>query len=314
MPDERQPAGIAFALRDPWRWPAFSGLARLGEALAYGAVFLPEIDGRDTFAALTGLAAETDRLGLATGVVPMTSRRTRTTAMGAATVHERSGGRAILGLGTGPARPGALDALRGQVGELRALLAGEPVEGVEPLSLALPSPVPIWIAALGPRAVALAGELADGVLLNWCDPGRVARARQAIEEAAETAGRDPGSVSIGVYVRASLGEDPAAEMGALRTMTGEYASYPAYARQFAAMGLAEEVAVAAAAHRAGVSDDVPEALVRAVALVGEPAASRARLDAYTEAGADLTVVYPVAAGADGAVSVASTLEALAPGR
>src|SRR4249919_183864 len=91
----RQPRGTAFALRDAFPWPAFAGLARTGEALGYRAVFLPEIAGRDAFASLTGLAGETGGLLLGTGIVPMTSRSPRATAMGAATVHERSGGRAI---------------------------------------------------------------------------------------------------------------------------------------------------------------------------------------------------------------------------
>ena len=62
-------------------------------------------------------------------------------------------------------------------------------------------------------------------------------------------------------------------MRALQTAAGEYASYPAYARQFALMGLRVEVR-AAAAHAAGRPDDVPEASVRAVALLGEPHAAR----------------------------------------
>ena len=103
MDADRQPRGTAFALRDAFPWPTFAGLARTAEALGYRAVFLPEIAGRDAFAALTGLAGETGELLLGTGIVPMTSRSPRVTAMGVATVHERSGGRAILGLGTGPA-------------------------------------------------------------------------------------------------------------------------------------------------------------------------------------------------------------------
>ena len=59
--DERQPGprGTAFALRDPLPWDRFAGLARQAEALGYAAVFLPEIAGRDAFAALTALAGET---------------------------------------------------------------------------------------------------------------------------------------------------------------------------------------------------------------------------------------------------------------
>ena len=59
-------------------------------------------------------------------------------------------------------------------------------------------------------------------------------------------------------------------MRALQAAAGEYASYPAYARQFSLMGLEGECRQAAAAHASGRPEDVPDALVRAVALVGEP--------------------------------------------
>jgi alkanesulfonate monooxygenase SsuD/methylene tetrahydromethanopterin reductase-like flavin-dependent oxidoreductase (luciferase family) len=303
MAAERQPRGTAFALRDAFPWATFAGLARTGESLGYRAVFLPEIAGRDALAALAGLAGETSDLLLGTGIVPMTSRIPRVTAMGAATVHERSGGRAILGLGTGPAIPGALVSLEAQVGEIRALL--------EPggLSLEVPSSVPIWISALGPRSVALAGRIADGVILNWCTPGRVAEARSAIRDAARDAGRDPDAVTIAAYVRGSLGDDPDAGLSALREAAGEYASFPAYARQFERMGLGDEAAAAAAAHRARDLSGVPETLVRAVCLPADPDAASARLDAYREAGADLPVVYPVATREDPEGSIEATLRA-----
>jgi alkanesulfonate monooxygenase SsuD/methylene tetrahydromethanopterin reductase-like flavin-dependent oxidoreductase (luciferase family) len=312
------PVGTAFALRDPLPWGRFAGSAQLGEALGYRAVFLPEIAGRDAFAALTGLAAETNRLLLATGIVPMTSRLPRTTAMGIATVHERSGGRAVLGLGTGPARPGALATLASQVRELRALLDAGPRDGAaggaDPLSLELPGPVPIWIAALGPRSVRLAGELADGVLLNWCSPQRVVEARTDVRAAARTSGRDPDAVTVGVYVRACLEQpDPDAAMRAVKAAVGEYASHPAYARQFAAMGWQGEAESAVQACRANRSEDVPQALVDAVCLVGDVSTARARLDAYRRSGASMPVVYPVlVAGVDPAASVEATLRALAP--
>ena len=163
----------AFTLRDPFAWPVFAELTRLGETRGYEAVFLPEIAARDTLVALGLLAGETEPLRLGTGVIPMTARSPMLTAMAAATVQERSGGRLILGVGTGSAVPGALDRLRGFVGQLRALLAGERVEidgRAHQMTLVPEVPVPIWISALGPRAVRLAGSIADGVLLNWCTP------------------------------------------------------------------------------------------------------------------------------------------------
>jgi 5,10-methylenetetrahydromethanopterin reductase len=313
----RQPAvsGTAFAVRDAWPWPTLTRLAALGDELGYGAVFLPEIAGRDAIAALTGLADSAPRLLLGTGVVPMTSRRPALTAMGVATLQERSEGRAILGLGTGRARAGALDELRAQVLEIRSRLDAM-TDPDATAGLVLDRPVPIWIAALGPRAVALAGAIADGVLLNWCTPERVSEARARLEEAADDAGREPASITVAAYIRAAVEDDPASEAGARRALAvaaGEYATYPAYRRQFDAM----EVGAAAAAAAAGVGETPPEAvqpLLERVCLTGDAPRARARMEEYRRAGCDLPVVYPVPFGADGQASVARTLRALAPSR
>jgi len=287
----RQPTGTAFTIRDPLPWPDVVAIAREGESLGYAAVLLPEIGARDTVATLTGLAGETSTLLLGTGVIPMAARTSKLAAMAAATVQERSGGRHLLGVGTGGAAQGALDRLRSYVEEIRTLI-GASAAGAA-LRLPLPAPVPIWIAALGPKATRLAGEIADGVILNWCTPDRVAEARDAIRAAAAEAGRDPGSVTISVYVRAAF-SDRADE--ALLAAAAEYASYPAYARQFEAMGV----------------EPSPGAVVDAVCLRGDRDAARERLDAYRRAGADLPVVYPALAPGEGPEASIAVLWALSP--
>jgi 5,10-methylenetetrahydromethanopterin reductase len=286
----RQPTG-GFTIRDPLPWPDVAEIAREGERLGYVAVFLPETGARDTLATLTGLAGETERLLLGTGAIPMGARTSRLAAMAAATVQERSGGRHILGVGTGGAAPGALGRLRDYVGEIRDLLGGSAPGAA--LGLLLRAPVPIWIAALGPRAVRLAGEVADGVILNWCTPERVAEARDAIRSAAGGAGRGPDAVTIAVYVRASISER-ADE--ALLAAAREYASYPAYARQFDAMGV----------------EPSPEAIVDVVCLRGDPQRARERLEAYRRAGADLPVVYPVLAPGEGVEAALTVLRTFSP--
>jgi alkanesulfonate monooxygenase SsuD/methylene tetrahydromethanopterin reductase-like flavin-dependent oxidoreductase (luciferase family) len=304
-------ADTGFALRDPLPWDDFSAIVRAAEAAGYGSVWLPQITGRDPLVALGALAGETRDLVLSTGVLSMRSRTPLVTAMGAATVHERSGGRLVLGVGTGAVGRGALDELREHVAALRALFRGDTVERKGHrvrLSLALPSDVPIWISALGPKAMRLAGEIADGALLNWCPPERAGFARERIAEGAEAAGRDPAGVGVAVYVRSWVGDDPASGMRALRAAAGEYASYPAYARQFEQVGLGAEARAAAMAHAAGRPDDVPEALVRAVTAIADGA--RDRLAGYRDAGA-VPVVYSVAAG-EAAPSIERTLLALAP--
>jgi alkanesulfonate monooxygenase SsuD/methylene tetrahydromethanopterin reductase-like flavin-dependent oxidoreductase (luciferase family) len=309
----RQPVGTAFAIRDPLPWADLAALSRAAEQVGYAAVFLPEISGRDALATLAALAGETRDLLLATGVVPIASRTPLLTAMAASTVQERSGGRLVLGLGTGRSGSGALDRLRERVHVLRRLFAGEVVEhGDERLRLSLVPGFepPIWISALGPRAMRLAGEVADGVLLNWCPPERVSEAKAIVAEGADAAGRDPSGIAVGVYVRAWVGEDAAAGMSALKRAAADYASYPAYARQFAQVGLGVEAEAAADAHRSGRIEHVPDRLVKAVCAIGPDAGER--VEAYREAGADVPVVYPVAAGEEAAASVEATLSALAP--
>jgi len=309
----RQPVGTAFALRDPLPWADLAAIVRAAEQAGYSALFLPEIAGRDALVTLGALAGETRDLFLGTGILPVASRSTMLTAMGAATVHERSGGRLVLGLGTGGLGGGALARLREEVLALRTLFAGGSLElegETHRLSLEPGSPVPIWISALGPKSMRLAGEVADGVLLNWCPPERVATARGAVIEGAEAAGRDPSAVAVAVYVRAWVGEDEARAMPALKAAAAQYASYPAYARQFQEVGLGPEAEAASAARSAGRIQEVPAALVRAVCALGE--AARDRIEAYRDAGADPVVVYPVPAGPT-AASIERTLSALAPG-
>lgn len=314
MPDVRQPSGTAFAIREALPWNDLAPTVRACEDAGYTAVFLPEITGRDAFVTLGALAGETRDLLLGTGVVPMRSRTPLLTAMAAATVHERSRGRLVLGLGTGDVGRGALDELREQIRTIRHLLGGGPVDRrgrSARLALEPGAPVPIWVSALGPKMMRLAGELADGVLLNWCPPERVAFAREQIVDGAREAGRDRGDVTVAVYVRSWAGDADEADeaMAALKRAAGEYASFPAYARQLEQVGLGVETAAAAEAFRTGRTDLVPEALVDAVCAFGDAAA--ARIDAYRAAGAALPVVYPVATG-DVQASLEATLLALSP--
>ncbi len=151
------------------------------------------------------------------------------------------------------------------------------------------------------------------MILNWCTPARVEEAAGRVAEAAVAADRDPAAITVAVYVRACILDDEDAALAAAAAFTGEYASYPAYARQFAAMGFAHEAEAAAAAHAAGRPEDVPASLVRAVCVVGGQPVARERLDAFRAAGAHLPVVYPIAPPGDGlAAGALRTLSALAP--
>jgi alkanesulfonate monooxygenase SsuD/methylene tetrahydromethanopterin reductase-like flavin-dependent oxidoreductase (luciferase family) len=316
MTADRAGSRTALALRDALPWDEVVEIVGTAEQTGYEALFLPEVGARETFSTLAALAGRTSTIRLATGVVTTVARRASVTAMAAATVHDVSGGRMILGLGTGPAGAGALERLRRYVGDVRALFAGEGIEEERRgervrLGLVVEEPPPVWIAALGPRAVALAGAIADGVILNWCTPERVARARATIDDAARAAGRDPRDVTIAVYVRAVVGQEPEHALPGVRAMAARYASYPAYARQFAEMGLGDEARAAAEALASGGLEAVPERLVRAVAVLGEAEDAARRLEAYRDAGADVVVVYPVAV-LEPVSSILATVFGLAP--
>jgi alkanesulfonate monooxygenase SsuD/methylene tetrahydromethanopterin reductase-like flavin-dependent oxidoreductase (luciferase family) len=197
---------------------------------------------------------------------------------------------------------GPVEVVRRYLRILRQVLAGETVTddtfGVAGFTLALASQVgapPVWLGALGNRMISLGGEVADGVLLNWCTPDRVAEARTLIRGAAERAGRDPGTVTIAVYVRACLGVEEEVALHALRSITGQYAAVPHYLRQLQAMGLGEAGTLAAKAFQAGQPEQVPETLVRALTVIGGRNDALARFVSYHQAGADLVLCYPVPA-------------------
>jgi 5,10-methylenetetrahydromethanopterin reductase len=322
--NNRGPKGTGLVLRDPLPWSEEREVVQTAEDTGYDAVFVPEIAAREAFSTLTAFAGATARPALGTGVVTMWARAPVITAMAAATVHELSGGRVILGLGAGSPPPGAatvgqLDRLHDYVGAVRVALSGEPVAPDDPfggagfeLGVGLEhGPPPIWLGALGDGMVRLAGKVADGVILNWCTPDRVASARKLLDETAERFGRNPSTLTVAVYLRACLGLSEDVALDALRGPAGQYAGLPHYQRQLRSMGLGEQAAAAAAAVREGRPDLVPEAFVRALTVVGGRREAMERFKAYREAGADLVLCYPVPAR-DPLSSIMGTILTAAP--
>jgi alkanesulfonate monooxygenase SsuD/methylene tetrahydromethanopterin reductase-like flavin-dependent oxidoreductase (luciferase family) len=268
--------------------------AAAADDTGYEAIYVPDHRVWDPFALLAAFAERAPRCLLGTGVVTVTDRTAAVSAAAASTLHEASGGRALLGLGAGPER--RLARVAAYLEEVRRVGRNG---------------VPIHLAALGPRMTELAGRVADGVLLNWCPPERVAAARREVARGAEAAGRDPAAVTVAVYVRACLAHDAEQALGALRDATGMYASIPGYRRQLAAFGLEAEAAAAAAAAGAGRPDEVPESLVKALCVWGTREEALDRFRAFHQAGADVVVVYPVTAQEPGS-SLLGTVMTAAP--
>src|SRR5687768_5481530 len=123
-----------------------------------------------------------------------------------ATLNEMFGNRTICGIGRGDSavrvtngKPTTLETLRESIGVIRGLANGEEVI-YKGSRLRFPwnttSRLDVWVAAYGPRALALTGEVGDGFILQLADPDIVAWSVAAVRQAAERAGRDPGSVKI----------------------------------------------------------------------------------------------------------------------
>jgi probable F420-dependent oxidoreductase len=134
-----------------------------------------------------------------------------------ATLNEMFGNRTVCGIGRGDSavrtlsgRPATLATLRESVHVIRELANGRPVEyhgAVRQLPWASGSRLEVWIAAYGPKALALAGEIGDGFILQLGDPDIARWTIASVRQAAADAGRDPDSVTICVAAPAYVGSD-----------------------------------------------------------------------------------------------------------
>jgi alkanesulfonate monooxygenase SsuD/methylene tetrahydromethanopterin reductase-like flavin-dependent oxidoreductase (luciferase family) len=261
----------------------------------------------------------------------------------AATVGEISRGRFILGIGTGgygagfwasvglPDRPIAV--MRDYLAILRGLLAGETVTHEGPAlqargaSLAgvagLPR-VPVHLAALGPQMLRLAGEQADGALLNWATPARIAESRRLVGEGAARAGRDPGQIPLTMYIRVCVDDDVDAARRALGAQVLTYAMAApgtpltaGYRGLFTEMGFGDALSELERRKRDGETmqalvDAAPDDLLTSVGYFG-PASGAAEAYAGLSRGLDETVVRIVTAR-PGLEPVVAAMEALTPAR
>ena len=310
-------------------------LGQLAERLGYETVWAPEGGGRDSLTALATIAMKTERVRLGTGILPIYARTATNTAMGAAGMAAVSGGRFILGLGVGhrpsvEGRDGVpftrpISRLRETIRIVRGLLSGDSVTvkgrhfNVSDASLGAAAPgerVPIYVAALGPQMLELAGEMADGVLMNWTAESFIPQAVEHISRGARIAGRDISEIDIAGYVRVATGGDEEAVRDSLRGQVARYASNTFYRNFFVETGFGREMSEAAEALAAGDLARASEAITREmqdqVAVVGTPTQCREALERRRAAGLQLPVVAPFATG-DNRESHRQTIAALAPG-
>ncbi len=253
----------------------------------------------------------------------------------AATLAHLAPGRIALGLGVSSEtivgqwhglpfrRP--LAQQREAVTLLRAVLRGERVtfEGefyrVRNFRLLVPAPrepVRIYLAALGPRALELAGEIADGVLLNWMAPESVPAALEHLRKGAQRAGRSLEGFEIAGYIRTCVTDTPEAARAHLaRDITG-YAIVDAYAAYFRRSGFNAEVEALNAAWRAGDRAGAVKHLSRraldGLGVVGDERFCRTRMEQYASAGLTMPVIVPFTPDSEPLPSLLRTLRTFPP--
>jgi F420-dependent oxidoreductase-like protein len=300
-------------------------LAQEAERLGYDSAWAAEAWGTDVVTVLAWLGATTTTLKLGAGIMQIPARTPAMTAMTAATLDLMSGGRVLLGLGTsgpqvvegwhGQAFGRPLGRTREYIEIVRAAIrrdllqhsgehytipyAAEDATGLgKPLKLMMRphrDEIPVYLAAIGPRNVALAAEIADGWLPIWISPERLqdvfgpalGAAKPGFDVAAFAvpvaltddvqAGRDSVKPQLALYV----GGMGAKKQNFYNTLVGRY-GYEAEAAEIQELYLGGKKREAIAA--------VPDVLVDEVALVGPRERIADRLGAWRESGVTTLVV------------------------
>ena len=332
-PPTNRPLGLTAA--------SFAGLgpartleaARWATELGYTSFWVAETTGPEAFASLAAAGGVAPGLDLGTGVLALQLRSPGLTAMGAATLASLHPDRDIL-LGVGVSSPVVTTKWHGiaygdrpvaRVREftevLRACLSGETVShrgrfyevdrfrlGVR---LAERRPKVI-LAALNERMLSLAGEVADGVLLNYLPATAVPWCIEQVRSGEERAGRAPGSCEVFAYVHVGVCERPDG-IEAARKDLFSYIVVDAYADAFRRAGFADEVDRVRAAHerrdRDGAVAAVSDAMVDAIDIMGDASHVANSVAAYRSAGVDHPVVMPLPWGPDRMAVIRATMEA-----
>ena len=294
-------------------------LGHEADRLGFHSVWTSEAWGADAVTVASWLAATTEQIGIGTAIMQMPARTPAATAMTVATLDQLSGGRVLLGLGTsGPqvvegwhgvpwGKP--LGRTREYVEIVRAALrretlehhgahydipySGEGATGLgKPLKLILKPlrrEVPIYLAALGPKNVALAAEIADGWLPIFCSPERLRDVHGPSLEGA------PDGFEIAPLVLTVLIDDVAAGRDFLKPVLALYVGgmgargqnfYNRLACRYGYEDAARRIQdLYLDGHKREAAAAVPDELVDEIALVGPKERIADRLDAWRECGA-----------------------------
>jgi F420-dependent oxidoreductase-like protein len=305
-------------------------LVREAERLGCDSAWVAEAYGSDAATVLAWLAAQTSSINLGSAVFQVPARSPAMTAMTAATLDQLSGGRFRLGLGvSGPqvaegwhgqrfARPLArtrdyLTVVRLALERKRVAYQGETLELPLPdgpgkalrLTIApVQQRLPIYLAAMGPRNLSLAGELADGWLGFLFSPDHAGGFRDHLAEGAGRAGRDLAGFDIAPSVQVHISDDLEAARDAMRPFLALYIGGMGsrqrnfYADQAGRYGFGRAAAEVQEHYLAGRRQEagaaLPGELIDLVTLCGPAARVRDRLAAYREAGVGTLIAAPAA--------------------
>jgi len=294
-------------------------LAQLAERLGYSNLWFGDSQNiwRECAVTMGAAAVSTDRIRLGTGVTNLATRHLSVVGSIWATLAELSHGRAVMGIGTGYTSVGTLGRgsmtladFEDRVGQLRQLLRGESAtDAVSDSSYHLeyvstPRRVPFYMAASGPKALRLAGRIADGVIiLVGTAPQFVTWALQHVESGARSVGRELADLDVVLWVSAAVDSDPARARDRMRArvvrsvvkelpvdlepeLMSEVEALRAHRDRYA-QDFYHHL-TADAEHALEVSDD----LVDRFALAGTPAQCRERLAELKQLGVDHVSLVP----------------------
>jgi F420-dependent oxidoreductase-like protein len=303
---------------------------KLAEELGFEAAYVTHIAGRDSLTVLAHYAAHTSKIRLGTGVIPIYTRVPASMAQTAATVDEISGGRLDLGLGVshkpvvegwfGQTIDKPVSEMREYVAIVRAILRGEdPPPGEKwqtgfHLSGLEPRPeLPVLVAALSPRMLRLAGEIADGAVLWLCNPSYIRDvAVPEIAAGREKAGKTMDGFDLVAAVPSALTDDVDAAYGSMRRDLLTYFSLPFYRAMIERSGFGDDIAAFDEAAGRGDAEAMQAAIsdsfLAHLTAVGDEDAVRGGVQRYVDAGANAPRVGPIPR-----TDFEATLRACSPG-
>ena len=301
--------------------------ASQARTLGYRSFWTAETTGPEAFSLLAAAGAAAPGMDLGTGVLALQLRTPMVAAMGAATLQALHPDVDVL-LGVGISSPVVtgrwhgveygdrpLDQVREYVTLVKACLSGEKVDfdgdfyrvrGFR-LGMRLGERRPkVVVGALNPKMLRLAGEVADGVLLNYLPASHVP---WSIEQV-----RAGGDAEVYAYVHAGVGDREQGIDKARRDLFS-YAVVDAYAANFRRAGFGDEVEEIRARHAAGDREGavaaVSDRMCDAIDVLGDAETVRGAVRAYVDAGVDVPVLMPLPWGGERRQVIADTMEAAA---